>query len=138
MGTNYYLQRKQPTIRETVHIGKRSWGWRFHWDSCDEAYWPRWCDEDPVQYQTTTLPHSITCVEDIRECLRAGDWELVDEEGTVYPDWEAEIEGFCAWDGGRANWNERHPDKPVTWEIQTPSGYLDGELQVFDRGDGFT
>lgn len=136
MGTNYYLVRREPTIREAVHIGKRSWGWRFHWDSCDEADWPRWCDTDHT-LPRPELPHGIHSVEDVRAYLRTGEWELVDEYGEAHPDWEAEIEGFCAWDGGRANWNERHPDEPVTWEIQTPSGYRDGELQVFDRGDGF-
>ena len=86
MGTNYYLQRKQPTIRETVHIGKRSWGWRFHWDSCDEASWPRWCDTDHTAPRPE-LPHGIHSVEDVRSFLRTGEWELVDEYGEAHPDW---------------------------------------------------
>ena len=137
MGTNFYLRRKQPTIRQTVHIGKRSWGWKFHWDSCDETNYPRWCDEDPDWEDAKSLPHSITCVEDIRAYLRTGDWELVDEYNEVHEDWEAEIEGFVNWDGGRDAWNERHPDEPVEWELKEPSGYHDREGQVFDRGDGF-
>ena len=58
MGTNFYLRRKEPTVKDTVHIGKRSWGWLFHWDSCDESEYPRWCDEDRGQY-VYELTHSI-------------------------------------------------------------------------------
>lgn len=29
MGTNYYAVKKKPTIREPLHIGKSSCGWRF-------------------------------------------------------------------------------------------------------------
>ena len=29
MGTNYYVVRKKPSIREPLHIGKSSAGWRF-------------------------------------------------------------------------------------------------------------
>lgn len=137
MGTNFYLRQKQPTVRRTIHIGKRSWGWLFHWDSCDEIDYPRWCDEDRDQY-VHELPHSIKSVEDIRAYLRTGEWELVDEYDNVLPDWEAEIEGFCQWDGGKSSWNERHPDKPVKWHVQVPSGYRDSEGQIFDRGNGFS
>ena len=137
MGTNFYLRRKEPTVKDTVHIGKRSWGWLFHWDSCDESEYPRWCDEDPSAYQSDSLPHSITCVDDIRAYLKTGEWELVDEYGEVYPDWEAEIDGFCNWDGGKSSYNKRHPDEPVTWEVHIPSGYHDKEGQIFDHGSGF-
>ena len=136
MGTNFYLRQKQPTIRRTIHIGKRSCGWLFHWDSCDEIDYPRWCDEDTDQY-VYELPHSIKSVEDIRAYLRTGEWELVDEYDNVLPDWEAEIDGFCQWDGGKSSWNERHPDRPVKWDVHVPSGYRDSEGQIFDRGKGF-
>ena len=29
MGTNYYVVKKKPTIREPLHIGKSSAGWKF-------------------------------------------------------------------------------------------------------------
>lgn len=29
MGTNYFLVKKKPTIREPLHIGKSSAGWKF-------------------------------------------------------------------------------------------------------------
>ena len=29
MGTNYYAVKKRPTIREPLHIGKSSAGWKF-------------------------------------------------------------------------------------------------------------
>jgi len=135
MGTNFYVRRKQPTIHETIHIGKRSWGWLFHWDSCDENSYPRWCDEDPAIGEG--LPHGIHSVEDVRSYLRTGEWELVDEYGDVYPDWEPEIDGFCQWDGGKSGYNSRHPDDPVTWDVHVPSGSRDNEGQIFDRGNGF-
>lgn len=136
MGTNYYLRKKQPTIHESIHIGKQSWGWYMHWDSCDESDWPRWCDTDHVP-PYPELPHSIHSVEDIRAYLRIGEWELVDEYGEVYEDWEQELDFLCSWDGGKGRYNADHPDKPVTWETQVPSGSHDREGQIFDRGNGF-
>ena len=140
IGTNYYLQRKKPTIHETVHIGKQSWGWLMHWDSCDEGMWPRWCDEDHSLNESgeyPSLPHSIHSVEDIRSYLRTGEWELVNEYGEAFDDPLAKIDDLCAWDGGKSGYNDRHPDKPVTWDVHVPSGYRDAEGQIFDRGDGF-
>ena len=142
MGTNFYLQRKKPTIRESVHIGKRSFGWLMHWDACDESMWPRWCDTDHScsfddEYEPK-LPHSIHSVEDIRSFLRTGEWELVNEYGEVSADWEGELEKLCAWDGGKEGWNEAHPDRQVGWETaNVPDGYRDSEGNIFDRGDGF-
>ena len=124
MGTNYYLRRKRPTIHETVHIGKLSWGWRFCWDSCDMSDWPRWCDRDPDRMHM--LPRSIRSVDDIREYLRSGEWDLVSDEDGVIEDWERELEGMCAWDGGMPG-----------AEPRVPHGYEDGEGQVFDHGGGF-
>lgn len=144
MGTNYYLQRKKPTLHETIHIGKRSFGWAMHWDSCDEINWPRWCDEDHSYSfgpdgdgAEPVLPHSIHSVEDIRAYLRTGEWDLVNEYGEVYDDPLAKIDELCQWDGGKEGWNRNNPDKPATWELSIPSGYRDSEGQVFDRGDGF-
>ena len=37
MGTNYYLVRKEPTLIEPLHIGKRSGGWKFLFH--DVSYW---------------------------------------------------------------------------------------------------
>jgi len=119
-GTNYYIRERKPTIKKAIHIGKRSWGWLFHWDSCDEINYPRWCDEDP-DWEGQKLPYSIHSVEDIRSYLRTGEWELVDEYGTVYQDWEAEIAELVAWGGD-----------------SEPPGYRDSEGQIFDRGDGFS
>lgn len=139
MGTNYYLRRKKPTLHETVHIGKQSWGWLMHWDSCDDTSWPRWCDNDHGHSDEArpSLPHSIHSVKDIRSYLKTGEWELVDEYGEVYDDWESKIDLLCSWDGGKAGYNERHPESPVTWTPSRPSGFTDSEGQVFDRGDGF-
>lgn len=142
-GTNFYLHRKKPTIHEAVHICKRSWGWRTSWQESTndgtENAWPRWCDEDPCKDEDghwkseRTLPWEIHSVDDIRRYLRTGEWELVDEYGEVYPDWETEIQGLVDWDGGKAGWNERHPDNPVTWEIHEHDGYRDSEGNIMCR-----
>lgn len=144
MGTNYYLQRKKPTLHESIHIGKCSFGWRMHWDSCDEGQWPRWCDTDHSysfgesgEDAEPALPHSIHSMGDIRAYILTGEWELVDEYGNVYDDPLGKIQDLCKWDGGKSAYNESHPDKPVTWELSTPNGYRDSEGQIFDRGDGF-
>ena len=137
MGTNFYLRKKQPTIRKTIHIGKRSFGWLMHWDSCDENNYPRWCDLDPNFEERNRIPHGIHSVEDIRAYLRTGEWELVDEDNEVYEDWEEMIDELCSWDGGKRAFNESNPDKPVAWDVQTPSGSRDHEGQIFDRGEGF-
>ena len=139
MGTNYYLRRKEPTIREAVHIGKMSFGWLFHWDACDSSDWPRWCDTDHIggYGDGPKLPFSINSVEDIREYLRTGEWELVDEYGEVYEDWVTKIESFKEWDGGKAAYNKNHPDKPVTWNVSKPFGSVDREGQIFSRDGGF-
>lgn len=36
MGTNFYLKRKDQ--EEPIHIGKRSYGWRFLWDAHEFRY----------------------------------------------------------------------------------------------------
>ena len=47
MGTNYYLVKKQPTVREPVHIGKSSGGWLFLFQNQDQS----WLD-DPIVWHT--------------------------------------------------------------------------------------
>ena len=49
MGTNYYLVKNKPTVREPVHIGKSSAGWMFHfqsqnnqWDYSEPIVWNTW------------------------------------------------------------------------------------------------
>jgi hypothetical protein len=82
------------------------------------------------------LPWAIHSVEDVRAYLETGDWELVDEYGDVHEDWRAKIDALEHWDGGRAAWNESHPDKPVTWETSEPSGARDRQGNIFD-GEAF-
>ena len=148
IGSNYYIRRKQPTIHETVHICKRSWGWRTSWQETTNDGtangWPRWCDvyhskDENGEFVTErTLPWEIHSVEDINRYLRTGEWELIDEYGEVYPDWEKEIDGLVVWDGGKSGWNERNPDKPVFWEpkehdVEAGDGYKDHEGNVMCR-----
>lgn len=49
MSTNYYLVKNGPTVREPLHIGKSSSGWRFLFHDCDACFKPldtfeRWRD----------------------------------------------------------------------------------------------
>ena len=153
MGCNYYLHRKKPTIHEAIHIGKCSWGWEMGWQATDKGDWPRWCDEDHMRDEDgrylseRVLPHAINSVEDIRAYLETGEWVLVDEYGTVYGeephekdgetvnDWRTEIDELESWDGGKAGYNERNPDNPVTWEPQRRyGGFRDRNGNHFSRG----
>lgn len=145
MGTNYYIVKKQPTVHEAIHVGKRSRGWEMAWQHTGKSSWPRWCDEDHMtdsegRYLSERgLPHDINSVEDIRDYLETGEWVLVDEYGTVYGDeprevthndgttktindWRTEIDELEAWDGGKAGYNARNPDNSVTWELQRHDG----------------
>lgn len=146
IGSNFYIRRKKPTIYETIHIAKRSFGWCTSWQQTlreappYEEAWPRWCDEDHSlqfedEYGRTSepqLPHDIESVDDIRNYLRTGEWEVINEYGKVYEDWGAIIEELTSWDGGKDNWNERHPDNPATWEMSHHSeGYKDPEGNEF-------
>ena len=107
-GTNIYMRRKEPRMvpeYDETHVCKLSSGWKVHFDgssACDNAWEPR--DEQAP---------SIGSMDDLRGYLNTGEWELVDEYGKVYTDWEAEIESLVAWDGGKSSWNELHPDKPT-------------------------
>lgn len=145
MGSNYYIQRKQPTIYEKVHICKRSWGREMAWQATEESDWPRWCDF----ISEGELPHFINSVEDIRAYLETGEWVLVDEYGTVYGDeprekngetindWRTKLQELEDWDGGKSAWNAHHPDEPVTWEPQrNMGGFRDRKGNHFTR-EGF-
>ena len=56
----------------------------------------------------------------------------------MYPDWESEIAELVEWDGGKASWNARHPEGPVTWEPHEHDvehdGYRDSEDNIMVRG----
>lgn len=133
MGTNFYIRKKVPTIHETVHICKRSWGWRTSWQKTEAYEWPRWCDEDRVidDYGYSTgpnLPHDIRRVSDIVDYLKTGEWELIDEYGMVYDDWEEEIKGLVEWNGGE------HEDRdfvPFDHVEECGGGYHDEHGNVF-------
>ncbi len=142
MGTNYYLRKKEPTIHETIHIAKQSWGWRTSWQHTDERDWPRWCDDDPcvvseddgIIVYGPVLPWPIDSVDDIRRYLENGEWEIVDEYGDVAePD---VIDKLERWDGGKSNYNADNPDKPVTWVPKSQGDYRDARGNNFTR-DGF-
>ena len=76
MGTNIYLQRKEPRMVPTydeVHVAKLSYGWRAHFDgsSMHGATWDVQADEAP----------KVGSMDDLRAYLATGEWELVDEYG---------------------------------------------------------
>lgn len=48
MGTNYYLVKNGPTVREPVHIGKSSGGWKFLFETQNRTPW----DEPPIVWNT--------------------------------------------------------------------------------------
>ena len=77
MGTNVYLQRKEPRMVPTydaVHVCKISYGWRVHFDG-SSAITDEWLDE-PDEHRPR-----IGSMDDLRGYLSTGEWELVDEYG---------------------------------------------------------
>ena len=47
MGTNYYLVRNGPSVREPIHIGKSSAGWLFSFQAQNEPW-----HEPPIVWNT--------------------------------------------------------------------------------------
>lgn len=47
MGTNYFVTKNGPSIREPIHIGKSSGGWMFCFQTQNEPY-----DEPPIVWNT--------------------------------------------------------------------------------------
>lgn len=141
IGTNFYIRKKKPTIHEVVHICKRSFGWRTTWQATSIGYgendWPKWCDENPAG--EPTIPNEINSVEDIRNYLRTGEWELVDEYGKVYEDWESQLRNLEEFDGGKSAWEANHPDMPLGWDkphehdVETGEGFRDFKGNIFVR-----
>ena len=47
MGTNYYLVKNGPSVREPIHIGKSSAGWLFNFQTQNETW-----NEPPIVWNT--------------------------------------------------------------------------------------
>ena len=47
MGTNFYLVKNAPTVRDPIHIGKSSCGWLFHFHAVNEPW-----NDPPVVWNT--------------------------------------------------------------------------------------
>ena len=80
MGTNIYLQRKEPRMvpeYDQVHVAKISYGWKVHFDGSSAAN-NGW-DYD-YEADGATRPR-IGSMDDLRGYLSSGEWELVDEYG---------------------------------------------------------
>lgn len=85
MGTNYYLVKNGPTVREPVHIGKSSGGWKFLFEAQNRAW-----HDPPIVWNTFNQ---------VRECLRkytveSNDYVIMDEYDEVvsYDDFVAMVE----------------------------------------------
>ena len=108
MGTNYYLRRRVEEYQR-FHVCKASYGWRTLWQTSDDAW------EPPTAPSDAPIYHSV---QEIRDLLATGDWELVDEYGDERnPD---EIDELCARRG------HSHSEFLAC--------YADNEGQEFDRG----
>ena len=46
MGTNYYAVKSKPTVRNPIHIGKSSMGWRFNFHRVDK--WDNYINGEPL------------------------------------------------------------------------------------------
>lgn len=47
MGTNYYAVRNRPTVREPIHIGKSSIGWRFLFQEQNDPFY-----DPPIEWHS--------------------------------------------------------------------------------------
>ena len=77
MGTNIYLQRKEPRMvpeYDQVHVAKISYGWKVHFDGSSAAGTSWDYDDDGARPR-------IGSMDDLRGYLSTGEWELVDEYG---------------------------------------------------------
>lgn len=74
MGTNIYIRRKTPRMvpeYDEVHVCKLSYGWRAHFDG-SSALEPSWTN--------SKIPR-VGNMDDLRDYLDTGEWELIDECG---------------------------------------------------------
>lgn len=82
MGTNFYIQRKEPEVFEVKdyhaqHIAKTSWGWLPLFEESDKEY-------------------EISSVRDIENLMRTGDFVITDEYDVLYT-WEEFKERVLDW-----------------------------------------
>jgi hypothetical protein len=60
--------------------------------------------------------------------LKTGEWELIDEYGMVYDDWEEELNGLVEWNGGE---HEDGDFVPYDHVEKCGGGYHDKDGNVF-------
>lgn len=76
VGTNFYLRRTKPVLCfPEFHIGKRSCGWKPLMQSNENS-------EDSFEFETQRP--IVQSINDIKDAVDSGEWEIVDEYGTEY------------------------------------------------------
>jgi len=117
MGCNYYLRRTVPRMVPTydeTHIAKQSWGWKPHFQATEP-------------WEGTDQRPTILSVQDIRDAVASGEWEICSEEEAItLDDFEQRV----------VQWVDRQRELrgDDDWEPLEPSGsYRDAEGFVFDR-----
>ena len=93
MGCNWYLQSKKPQyVYPKLHLTKISWGWLPLWQIHEQGYdYDNDCD-DP-------FAPPIHSIEDIKELVESGDWELISEEQEKL-NWDEFEKQVVQWNGG--------------------------------------
>ena len=86
MGTNFYAVRTKPTIEEPIHIGKRSCGWLFHFQSHNDTWheppvvWNTYNQVKDWLYQNTVEKNDYVIINEYDEIITCDDFfKMVDE-----------------------------------------------------------
>ena len=93
MGTNFYLQKKQPIeYYPTYHIGKRSCGWKPGFE-----YQPSIKEYLSIKGDYKYYLEDIKSVNDIKQYVDNGHYSIIDEYGKEYSwkDFEKEMLKHC-------------------------------------------
>lgn len=96
MGTNFYLVGKKKTveIEPKIHISKRSYGWKPHFDASKQSM--------HIDYDDLPVIGSIA---DIKRMYDSGDWKIVDEYGEEHT-WEEFDKEVLHWGDNPVNSRE--------------------------------
>ena len=76
MGTNYYLVKNGPSVREPVHIGKSSSGWLFNFQSQNQKW-----EDPPIVWNTWKQ----VCETLARLTVDSTEYVIIDEYDEVIP-----------------------------------------------------
>lgn len=97
MGTNFYIRCTEPKKDHLrMHIAKRSFGWKIHFQDSDEG----WTNADDGPQPEHPEFHSVA---EIRKLLKSKKWQLEDEYGDTWAPGQESVDmlsELLKWNGG--------------------------------------